>query len=143
MSNIRTTILSVVLVLILTLSVRLVTARTDVVSVHPNDSAAVMENQQSTNQNKAPIGLYRPPREVCLDAPLGGAVTCPIERPSLVRSYRSPLDECFDVSLTDLSACRAASQATIQVKDPAIDECFDVSISELASCRSASQAPAP
>jgi hypothetical protein len=114
MLNIRTTVLSVVLVLILMLSVRLVTARTDVVSVPSNDSAAVMENQQSTNQNKAPIP-----------------------------SYRSPLDECFDVSLREVTSCRAASQVPVPSYRSPFDGCFDVSLREVASCRAASQAPIP
>ena len=142
MLNIRTTFLSVVLVLILMLSVRLVTAGTDAVSDPSNDSVPVIENQLSTNQNKAPlpsyrspleecfdvslreaascqkanqapVGLNRPPRDVCIDVPIGGAVTCPMANPTLTPFYRSPLDECFDVSISELASCRNASQAPV------------------------------
>jgi len=115
MLNIRTLILSTALVVILMLTVGLVTARTEVVSDPPSDPANVLNNQeQSPNQNKAPIP-----------------------------SYRSPLDECFDVPLSELAACRTESQTLIPSYRSRLDECFDVSISEITSCRNASQAPAP
>jgi len=114
MLNNRIVILSIVLVLILMLTARLVTARTVVGSAPSNDPAAVMENQHSTNQNKAPIP-----------------------------SYRSPLDECFDVSLREVANCRSGSQVTVQSYRSPLDECFDVPIREIAACRNASQTLAP
>lgn len=114
MLNNRILISSVVLTIILLLTARLVTARTEVVLDPSNDPAAVMENQQSMNQNKAPIP-----------------------------SYRSALDECFDVSLMEVTICRAANQVPVPSYRSPLDECFDVSLREVTSCRNASQASAP
>lgn len=111
MLNNRIVIPFVVLVLILMLTVRLVTARTEVVSDPSRDSTSVLENQKGfADQNKAPIP-----------------------------SYRSPLDECFDVPLMEAAECRDPSQTIIPSDHSAIDECFDVSIAEVASCREANQ----
>jgi hypothetical protein len=114
MLNNRILISSIVLAIVLLLTARLVTARTEVVSDPSNDPAAVVENQQSTDQNKAPIP-----------------------------SYRSPLDECFDVSLREAANCRNASQVLVPSYRSPLDECFDVSLREVASCRNSSQAPPP
>jgi hypothetical protein len=143
MLKIRTAVLSVVLVLVLMLTAQWVTARTNVVSASSRDSALVMKNQQSLNQNKASITSYRSPLEECFDVSLMEADSCRKASQASVGLYRPPRDECFDVSLRDVSACHNASQVTKQAKDSIVDECFDVSISELASCRNASQAPAP
>jgi hypothetical protein len=143
MLNIRMIILSVGLVLILMLTAQWVTARTEVVLDPSNDPAAVMENHQSTNQNKEPIPSFRPPRDVCFDVPLGGAVTCPIESPTLVSSYRSPLDECYDVSLREATNCRNESQPPVPLYRSPLDGCYDVPLREVASCRNADQASAP
>ena len=84
MLNIRTLILSIVLVVTLMLTVQLVTVRTEVVSNSSSDPVIVLETQEeSGNQNTAPIP-----------------------------SYRSPLDECYDVPLREANSCRNASQAS-------------------------------
>jgi len=115
MLNNRIVIPFVVLVLILMLTVRLVTARTEVVSDPSRDSASVLENQEGfADQNKAPIP-----------------------------SYRSPLDECFDVSLREAANCHSANQVTVPSYRSPLDECFDVSLREVASCRKAGQEPIP
>ena len=116
MLNLRTLILSVVLVLTLMLTIPLVAARTEVVSDPSTDVAGVSENQEQSADLK---NTYSAP------------------------SYRSQFGECFDVSIKDLAACRAASQAPLQSFRSPLDECFDVSISEVASCRAASQASTP
>ena len=85
MLNIRTVVLSVVLVLMLALAARLVTARTEIVSDPSSDQAIAFDNQErSADRNKAPVP-----------------------------SYRSRLDECFDVPLSELASCRNASQGTV------------------------------
>ena len=116
MLNIRTLILSVVLVLTLMLTIPLVAARTEVTSNPSRDAASVSEIQEQSADLK---NDYNAP------------------------SYRSQFGECFDVSIKDLTACRDASQAPVQVDRSPIDECFDVSLWEVASCREANQAPAP
>jgi len=148
MLKIRTILLSVVLVLILALTARLVTARTEVVSDPSSGPASLIDNQdRSTNQNRAPIPSYRSPLDECFDVPLSEAAACRTESQPLVPSHRSSyryeLDECSDVSLIELASCRKASQVSIPSYRSPLDECFDVSLSEVASCRNASQAPAP
>lgn len=116
MLNIRTLTLSVALVAIFVLTVGLVTARTERVSVEssaPASGSEIQEQPSDTNET------YRPP------------------------SYRSQFGECFDVSLRDLAACRNTSQAAAPAEDSGVDECFDVSISELAGCRKQSQESIP
>ena len=115
MLNIRTLILSVVLVVLLLLTVPLVTARTEAVSNPAGEPVAMPDNSEaSADQRKAPI-----------------------------TSYRSQFGECFDVPIREVEGCLNADQAAIQAKASAIDECFDVSLGEVASCREASQASAP
>lgn len=115
MLNIRSLILSVALVIILMLTVRFVTARTEVVSAPSSDTASLLDNQErSANRNY----VYN------------------------IRSYRSGLGECFDVSLSELASCRIASQAPVPLYRSRLGECFDVSLSELAICRNAGKAPA-
>lgn len=116
MLNIRTITLSVVLVLILMLTARMVTTRTEVVADPSTDAAGVSEIQEQSADLK---NTYSAP------------------------SYRSQFGECFDVSIKDIAACRAASQAPFQSFRSPLDECFDVSISEAASCRAASQVSTP
>jgi hypothetical protein len=116
MLNLRTIVLSVVLVLILMLTAQLVTARTEVVSDPSTDAASVSEIQEQSADLK---NTYSAP------------------------SYRSQFSECFDVSLRDVASCRAASQEPVLSYRSPLDECFDVSISEVDSCRAAGQAPAP
>jgi hypothetical protein len=116
MLNIRTLVLSSILVVALLLTVGLVTARTAVVSnlsSNPQDVSAVEEE---------PVAL-------------NSALSVP--------SYRSQFGECYDVSIRDLAACRGTSQRSEQPGRPPLDECFDVSISELAGCRNPSQAAFP
>lgn len=115
MLNIRTVILSVVLVVLLVLAVPLVTARTEAVSKPAGELASAPDDPKAfVDQSKAPIA-----------------------------SYRSQFGECFDVPIREVAACQNTGQAAIQVEASAVDECFDVSLSELASCRDASQASAP
>ena len=114
MLKIRTILLSVVLVLILTLTVQLVTARTEVVSDSSSVPANVIDDQEpSANQNKAIVPSYRSRLDECFDVPLSEASACRSESHTLIPSYRSRLDECFDVSLSELASCRNASEATI------------------------------
>jgi len=145
MLNIRTFILSVVLVLILMLTVRLVTARTEVASSPSSDAASVSEIQEPSADLK---NTYSPPSYrsqfgECFDVSIRDLAACRNASQAPVASYRQPLDECFDVSLSEVAECRDASQTAIQPYRPPLDECFDVSISEVASCRAASQAPTP
>jgi hypothetical protein len=112
MLNIRTISLSVILALVLVFTVQLVNARTEVVSDPASDSASVYnEQEQSANQNKAPIPAYRSPLDECFDVPLREAASCHNASQAPVPSYRSPLDECFDVSLREAASCRNASEA--------------------------------
>ena len=108
MLNIRTLILSIALVVI----VGLVTARTAIFSDPSRDLSSVLNNQeQSANQNKAPVASYRSPLDECFDVPLSEAAACHTDNQTPIQSYRSPIDECFDVSLRELANCRNASQA--------------------------------
>jgi hypothetical protein len=110
--NIRTVILSLALVVVLTLAVPLVTARTAVASNPASDSVAVADNsQEAATQHKAPIPSYRSRFDVCFDVPLSEAAACRAEGQTLMPSYRSRLDECFDVSLSELASCRSAGQS--------------------------------
>jgi len=116
MLNIRTLLLSVVLMGIITLSFRLVTARNEVVSNSAQVEARVPESQErSANLNNS----YN------------------------ASSYRSQLGECFDVSIQELPTCQAASQQSSNIYRSRLDECFDVALTELADCRESSQIPNP
>lgn len=116
MLNIRTLVLSVILVAALLLTVGLVTARTEAI---PNPS--------SNPGGVSAVEVEPADRNSALNAP----------------SYRSQFGECYDVSIQDLAACRGAGQRSAQPKRPPLDECYDVSIWDLAACRNASQLPAP
>jgi hypothetical protein len=132
MLNMRTLILSVVVVVILMLAVPLVTARTEAVSYPAGASVIVLDDQDRYNKmNKAPVLVldYQDRYDEMNKVPIS--------------SYRSPLDVCYDVSIRELAACRDASQALIQADQSPVDECFDVSISELAGCRKQSQESIP
>ena len=112
MLNIRTISLSVILALVLVFTVQLVNARTEVVSDPASDSASVYnEQEQSANQNKAPIPAYRSPLDECFDVPLMEAASCHNASQAPIPSYRSPLDVCFDVPLSAATVCRLAEQA--------------------------------
>ena len=112
MLKIRTILLSIVLVLILMLTAQLVTARTEVVSDPASDLAGVSNHQeQSANQNIAPVSSYRSPLDECYDVPLREAAGCRKTSQAPIPSYRSPLDVCFDVPLNAATACRLAEQA--------------------------------
>ena len=116
MLNIRTLILSVVLVVVLILTVPLVAARTEPVSNPSGDAVGAPESKEQS------LGLknnYGP------------------------ASYRSQFVDCFDVPIKELASCRELGQVPAQADGPTLDECFDVSISELASCRKESQALNP
>ena len=144
MLNIRTILLSAVVLLVLGLTTRLVTAGTEVVSSPSSDPARVIDNQApSASQNKAPIPSYRSPLDECFDVPLREAASCRNASQVPIPSYRSPLDECFDIPLREASSCRNASQTLVPSYRSRLDECFDVSLSELASCRKSSQALVP
>jgi hypothetical protein len=132
MLNIRTLILSVVLVVLLLLTVPLVTARTEAVSNPAGEPVIVLDHQdQYDKMNNAPvIELDHQDRYDKMNK-------VPIP------SYRSPLDVCYDVPIREREGCLNADKAAIQAKASAIDECFDVSLWEVASCREASQASAP
>jgi hypothetical protein len=134
MLNIRTLILSVVLVVVLMLTVQLVTARTEVASdplrdsvivldhqdrydkmnpsYPPSDSVIVLDHQdQYDRMNKVPIPSYRSPLDECFDVPLSEAAACHAEGQSLVPSYRSKLlDECSDAGLIYRAQCLMESQ---------------------------------
>ena len=86
MLNIRTVLLSVVVLLVLGFGARLVTAGTEVISDPSIDTIHVMDNPaEPANQNSMPIP-----------------------------AYRSPLDECFGVvNISERASCRSASP-TIQ-----------------------------
>lgn len=116
MLNIRTLILSAVLMVLFIFTVGLVIVRSEVV---PDPSMNVANVSKNPGETMELMNAYSAP------------------------SYRSQFGECFDVSIRELSACRDASQAILQAEVSAIDECYDVSISELDSCRNASKAPAP
>lgn len=79
MLNIRTVIFSAVLLVALMLAITLVTARTEVVSDPSSRPVSALNNQeQSANQNRAPIPSYRSPLDVCYDVPLSAAAACRI-----------------------------------------------------------------
>ena len=112
MLKIRTILLSIVVVLILMLTAQLVTARTEVVSDPASDLAGVYnEQEQSANQNIAPVSAYRSPLDECYDVPLREAAGCRKTSQAPIPSYRSPLDVCFDVPLSAATACHLAEQA--------------------------------
>ena len=117
MLNIRTLILSVALVLILTFSAQFVIARTAGISnLSSNTLSAVQNKQTSVNQSSIHLPLHRFGLDECFDVSLmelancrsGSQVSAPA--PSL---YRSPLDECYDVPLREVTACRNASSIPI------------------------------
>jgi hypothetical protein len=145
MLNLRTLILSVVLVLTLMLTIPLVTAGTEVASNPSSEAAGVSEIQEQAadlkNEYNAPS--YRSQYGECFDVSIRDLAACRDASQALISSYQSPLDECFDVSISEVAGCREASQTTVQSNHSALDECFDVSISEVASCRAASQASTP
>lgn len=116
MLNIRTLVLSVILVAAILLTVGLVTARTEVISNTSSNPGGVSAVEEEPADLKSVLNA---------------------------RSYRSQFGECYDVSIQDLAACRGASQRSAQAERPPLDECYDVSIWDLAACRNASQAPAP
>lgn len=122
MLNIRTVILSVVVLVVLMLTAQLATAGTEVVSVPSNDPVIGLDHQDRFDKmNPVVVSDHQDRYDKMNEAP--------------VPSYRSPLDECFDVPLGELTACRAESRTIVpSYRDP-LDECFDVPISELASCR--------
>jgi hypothetical protein len=144
MLNIRMVLLSAVVLLVLGLTARLVTAGTEVVSDPSSDPARVINNQApSASQNKAPIPSYRSPLDECFDVPLREAASCRNASQVLIPSYRSPLDECYDVPLREANSCRNASRPPIPLYRSPLDECYDVPLREAASCRNASKAPVP
>lgn len=111
MLNIRTVILSVVLVVLLLLAIPLVAARTEAASDPAGASVGVPDNSEvSTDQREAHIPSYRSPLDVCFDVPVSGIAACRAEGRTLIPSYRSKLDECFDVSVSELASCRNAGQ---------------------------------
>lgn len=116
MLNIRTLVLSVILVAALLLTVGLLTAGTEVVS----------------NASSNPGGVSAVEEE---PADLNSVLSAP--------SYRSQFGECYDVSIQDVAACHGAGQRSAQPERPSLDECYDVSIWDLPACRNASQAPVP
>jgi len=141
MLNIRTTVLSAVLVLILMLTAQWVTPRTEVVSNQSRGPSSVSEIQvQSAGLKKlysAPS--YRAQFGECFDVSIKDLATCRAAGQLSAQVDQSPVDECFDVSnISELAGCRNAGQAAVQVQHSAVDECFDVSISELANCRNGS-----
>jgi hypothetical protein len=144
MLNIRTVILSVVLVLLLMVAVPLVTARTEIVADPSSHPASVLNNQeQSASQNRAPIPSYRSPLDECYDVPLREAASCRNTSQPPVPSYRSPLDVCYDVPLREVASCRIASQVPVPAYRSPLDVCYDVPLSAAAACRLAEQADAP
>lgn len=116
MLNIRTLVLSFILVVALLLTVGVLTAGTEVASTTSSNPEGVSAVEEE------PAGL---------NSALSAS------------SYRSQFGECYDVSILELAACRGASQRSDQPERPPLDECYDVSIWDLAACRNASQAPVP
>ena len=116
MLNIRTLVLSFILVVALLLTVGLLTAGTEVVSNASSNLGGVSAIEEEPSD-------------------LNSALSAP--------SYRIQFGECYDVSILDLAACRGAGQTSAQTERPPLDECYDVSIWDLAACRNASQAPIP
>ena len=111
MLNIRTLILSAVVLVALIFAVTLVTARTEIVSDPASRPANGLNDQErSASQNRAPIPSYRSPLDVCYDVPLREAASCRHASQVPVSSYRSALDECFDVGLIYRSQCLRESQ---------------------------------
>ena len=111
MLNIRTIILSVIVVVVLLLTIPLVAAKTEVALDAAIDAAQAPESQvQSVDLEHS----FSPPR------------------------YRSQFGDCFDVPIRELAACRQAGATGVSSNLPALDECFDVSLWEVASCRNAS-----
>jgi hypothetical protein len=133
MLNIRTVILSVVVLVVLGLGAQLVTARTEVVSDPLSDPVIVLNHQDRYDKmnsssridpvivldhqnrydkmNNVPIPSYRSPLDVCYDVPLREIASCRATSQVTVPAYRSPLGVCYDVPLSTAAACRLAEQA--------------------------------
>ena len=111
MLNIRTVILSVVLVVLLLLAVPLVAARTEVVSAPPSNPVIALDHQDRYDKmNRVPIPSYRSPLDECFDVPLSEVAACRAEGQTLIPSYRSKLDVCSDVGLIYRAQCLNESQ---------------------------------
>jgi hypothetical protein len=145
MSYNRIAILSVVFVVIITLTIGLINARTGFDSDPSSNPAGVLANQEQSSyrSNMDNTRSYRSRLGVCFDVSLKELNSCLQTSQAPVLSYRSRLGECFDVSLGELSSCRKASQAPVPSYRSHLDECFDVSLGELSSCRKASRVAVP
>jgi hypothetical protein len=111
MLNIRTVILSAVVLVALIFAATLVTARTEIASDPSSNPASVLNHQeQSASQNRAPIPSYRSPLDVCYDVPLREVASCRNASQVPVPSYRSPLDVCSDAGLIYRAQCLIESQ---------------------------------
>jgi hypothetical protein len=145
MLNIRTTVLSVVLVLLLILTAQWVTARTDVVSNQSRGPSSVFEIQaQSADmKNLYSAPSYRAQFGECFDVSIRDLAACRDADPIPAPASHSPIDECFDVSLWEIASCENSSPVPVFSYRSRLDECFDVPLSELASCRNANQVSAP
>ena len=144
MLNIRTVILSVLVLVALIFAVPWVTARTEVVSNPSGDPASVLNHQEeSVHQNKAPIPSYRSPLDECFDVPLREVASCRNTSQAPILSYRSPLDVCYDVPLREIASCRNASQVLVPSYRSPLDECSDVGLIYRAQCLRESQASIP
>ena len=113
--NIRTVVLSVVFVAIITLTAGLVAA----------------ETKNNFDKSSEPAN------------PVGQEPSFNLNEPNSATSYRSQHGECFDVPIRELAACRDASPVSVQADRAPIDECFDVSLWEVANCRKANQTSVP
>lgn len=141
MLNIRTIILSIVLVAILMLTAGLVSVKREVVSNTTNGEAEVSGSQeQSANPTKPySVPSYRSQFGECLDVSIQEFAICVDTNQPSIQTYRPPLDECFDVPLAEVADCRSKSQASSQFHRLPVDECFDVPLTEASSCRIESQ----
>jgi hypothetical protein len=112
MLNIRTVILSALVLVALIFAVPWVTARTEVVSDPSSDPVTVLNHQDRYDKmNKVSIPSYRSSLDECFDVPLREAAACHAEGQSLVPSYRSKLlDECSDAGLIHRAQCLKESQ---------------------------------
>jgi len=145
MLNIRTIILSIVLVAILMLTAGLVSVKREIASNTTNAEAESPGSQEQSADQTKPYNVlsYRSQFGQCIDVSIQELATCIDTNQNSMKTYRPPLDECFDVPLTDIAGCRDESQAPSQLYRSPVDECFDVPLTEAFSCRNESQTASP
>ena len=109
MLNIRTVILSVLVVVVLMLTIPFVAAKTEVAL----DAALGQEGQVQSTDPKYSYNAasYRSLFGDCFDVPIKELAACHFADEASVQADHSPVDECFDVSLWEVASCHKANEA--------------------------------